>query len=822
MRNAPTILTQAHPFKGWLALCLTAGAVWILVAPCVAQTGGSSEPEVLCRSCGIGEVAPAPQKLASLAPASMSASIMESEPQAAPQAAAPVTQNLRCLLIFANTTDWTFPAAKITAVENQMFYSAVNVHQALLANTYGAYGIQHGNGGSLPGTVTIQLGVPTASLSGLLTYRGADETLYLQKVAELGYDISTYDRVLMFAPQNYPNGDSFAQAGEEGRTYFGYSVHGTKLFYYLLHEMSHNFGLPHSGKGTNQYGDTSCPMGTTWTVLDKAPGYNAPMTCLKGFLDPFPGTVVTASADGSYDLQPLGSSPLTTPGVRIIRLQDGFTYISYRRNMLPYSYLPTAAHVDKVMVHHFNPSLQQSNTLLYSDLKAVLSTGGSYTVGRVVIRFDAYGANNEFATVSVDYPEGNSPPVANSQSLNAEVGTSLAVTLSGTDPDGNALSYQLTSLPQSGTIAGTAPNLTYTPDSNVGATQVSFGFRVSDGAAIANGTVQINVADNRPVVSITAILPNASEQGTVAGGWQVTRVGDTSQAINVFIQFSGSATLTDDYTLFPNRVIDLYMGPGVSSVVQYATPVDDALAEGPETIQVSIATSYAYAIGTGTATVTIADNDATTYGVTYVGNGHNSGSVPVDGNRYLSGSQVTVLGNTGGLARTGYVFTGWNLAADGSGSSYAPGATLAITSSLTLYAQWSNQFSSWIGNYDVGAQTGLGDDPDGDGVPNGLENFFGTDPSHFSQGVVAVGVNGNLFSFTHPQNATPAGDLAASYRWSKNLSQYHYGGQSDAEGTRVDFIIQPNTPHSGTTTVIAEITGTPAGGIFFDVGVSAN
>jgi uncharacterized repeat protein (TIGR02543 family) len=42
----------------------------------------------------------------------------------------------------------------------------------------------------------------------------------------------------------------------------------------------------------------------------------------------------------------------------------------------------------------------------------------------------------------------------------------------------------------------------------------------------------------------------------------------------------------------------------------------------------------------------------------------------------------------GPLARAGYAFNGWNTAADGSGTARAAGATFAISSSVTLYAQW--------------------------------------------------------------------------------------------------------------------------------------
>ena len=74
--------------------------------------------------------------------------------------------------------------------------------------------------------------------------------------------------------------------------------------------------------------------------------------------------------------------------------------------------------------------------------------------------------------------------------------------------------------------------------------------------------------------------------------------------------------------------------------------------------------------------------------VTYDGNGNTGGTVPTDTKDYPAASEATVLGNTGGLEKTGYAFTGWNTAADGSGTPYSEGDAFAIDSDVTLYAQW--------------------------------------------------------------------------------------------------------------------------------------
>ena len=108
--------------------------------------------------------------------------------------------------------------------------------------------------------------------------------------------------------------------------------------------------------------------------------------------------------------------------------------------------------------------------------------------------------------------------------------------------------------------------------------------------------------------------------------------------------------------------------------------------------EISIAfTNGSRALYIKSITVTYAPNTTGPFTVTYDGNGKTSGSVPVDAVEHVKNSSVTVLGNTGSLAKTGYTFNGWNTAADGSGTAYAAGSSIAsITQDMTLYAQWKS------------------------------------------------------------------------------------------------------------------------------------
>ena len=78
------------------------------------------------------------------------------------------------------------------------------------------------------------------------------------------------------------------------------------------------------------------------------------------------------------------------------------------------------------------------------------------------------------------------------------------------------------------------------------------------------------------------------------------------------------------------------------------------------------------------------------YSAYYNDNGSTGGSVPTDAETYAEGETVAALGNTGSLTKTGYSFAGWNMAADGSGTTYQADQTFTMGSeNLTLYAQWT-------------------------------------------------------------------------------------------------------------------------------------
>lgn len=144
----------------------------------------------------------------------------------------------------------------------------------------------------------------------------------------------------------------------------------------------------------------------------------------------------------------------------------------------------------------------------------------------------------------------------------------------------------------------------------------------------------------------------------------------------------------------------------------------------------------------------------------------------------------------------------------------------AFIADLTGLSGPADDYAAWIALYPgVGGETGFGDDADDDGIENGLENFFGTDPGAATQGISQIAKSGNILTFQHPQNPNPASDVEAAYRWSSDLTNWFADGAANS-GTTVTFSASPNTPTVGITTVTATITGNMPGKLFVDLEVT--
>ena len=108
-----------------------------------------------------------------------------------------------------------------------------------------------------------------------------------------------------------------------------------------------------------------------------------------------------------------------------------------------------------------------------------------------------------------------------------------------------------------------------------------------------------------PTVTIAATTPDAAEMGAVPGTFTITRGGPTTAPLTVGYMITGTATNATDYASIPANVT---IPAGASSATVTVTPVPDTLAEGDETVVLTLSPDPTYTFSAQTnATVTIHD-----------------------------------------------------------------------------------------------------------------------------------------------------------------------------------------------------------------------
>ena len=106
----------------------------------------------------------------------------------------------------------------------------------------------------------------------------------------------------------------------------------------------------------------------------------------------------------------------------------------------------------------------------------------------------------------------NDAPLANAQAVTTIQDTAKAITLSGSDVEGSALSFITLANPTNGSLSGTAPDLMYTPNPGfIGSN--SFAFVVNDGTSDSLPAV-VDIVVN----AIGPILYLGSSTSGTAGG----------------------------------------------------------------------------------------------------------------------------------------------------------------------------------------------------------------------------------------------------------------------------------------------------------------
>jgi hypothetical protein len=94
----------------------------------------------------------------------------------------------------------------------------------------------------------------------------------------------------------------------------------------------------------------------------------------------------------------------------------------------------------------------------------------------------------------------NDAPVAEDVEAETDEDTAVAITLLASDVDGDELTFTVVTQPAHGMLSGTAPALTYTPETDFNGTD-SFTFKANDGSLdsnIATVTISVGAVNDEP------------------------------------------------------------------------------------------------------------------------------------------------------------------------------------------------------------------------------------------------------------------------------------------------------------------------------------
>ncbi|MCU0795405.1 MAG: autotransporter adhesin family protein [Akkermansiaceae bacterium] len=139
-------------------------------------------------------------------------------------------------------------------------------------------------------------------------------------------------------------------------------------------------------------------------------------------------------------------------------------------------------------------------------------------------------------------------------------------------------------------------------------------------------------------------------------------------------------------------------------------------------------------------------------------------------------------------------------------------------------------YAGWIDGFYPGetnpALVGFNADPDGDGIDNGLEQFFGTAPNSSSLGLVPLSSTSSSVTASHSQTNDPATDVTVAYQWSSDLATWQASGATDGNGVTATIAstttLDQASPLNDTVQVTATVTGGSSQRIFLRVSATQN
>ncbi|MGH9459365.1 MAG: beta strand repeat-containing protein [Thermoanaerobaculia bacterium] len=366
-------------------------------------------------------------------------------------------------------------------------------------------------------------------------------------------------------------------------------------------------------------------------------------------------------------------------------------------------------------------------------------------------------ATSGTVAVSITVSPANDAPMATGASIATDEDTPVAIALTASDIDGDALTWTV-GTPAHGTLSGMAPNLTYTPAADYAGSD-AFVFSVTDGllgSGTATVAITVNPVSDPPVAAadvygtpqgsaLTAPAPGVLANDSDPEGDALSAVLDAGPA-------NGTLALSSDgsFTYTPNGGF-----AGTDTFTYHAT--DGTGSSAPVTVSINVSAANAAPVATSQAVATPedtplpvtlggmdADGDALAFAVvTPPANGALMGTAP----------NLTYVPNADFNGPDSFRFT----ASDGIATSTPATVTITVTPANDAPVAAADVYGTTMATALVVAVPGvLGNDSDADG--DTLLAVLETVPAN---GTLTLNLDG---SFTYTPDASFAGIDGFDYR----------------------------------------------------------
>ena len=216
---------------------------------------------------------------------------------------------------------------------------------------------------------------------------------------------------------------------------------------------------------------------------------------------------------------------------------------------------------------------------------------------------------------------------------------------------------------------------------------------------LAGGSVATANPTSYTVESSAITLNNPTREGYTFAGWTGAGLSAATTTVTIAAGSTGDRSYTATWTRITYTISYELAGGSVATAnpTSYTVESDAITLNNPER------TGYTFAGWTGTGlsgaltTVTIAQGSTgdRSYAATWNPIVTFNANAPTGTTATGTMDPQTVTNNTptaltaNAFAVAGYTFTGWNTAAEGSGTPYTDGQSVTLTAPLTLYAQWN-------------------------------------------------------------------------------------------------------------------------------------